>query len=329
MFASATHSALRPTLSALAFFLPLGVALGAQAAESCGEESCPKGFVCEMVPAPCPEIACVEGSCPPCGASVPACRPASCQSDSDCGDGMACSERRYDCGAVAPACVGDDCPTTNDEPSCAPTVEKLCVPRWQLPCNADADCGEGFSCVEREACSCPGSPGGGSGSSGSATPTEPAPNDSAPAREKAAGSEPGASAPDGCSCEPSGVKACEPRTVACVSDADCAAGWSCGDNPNGSCWANSDGEMGCTPADPPKLCIPPYSGVSDGGYGEATSGNDAPSSGNPETASEAPPRASGGGGCSVAAPGASFAGAALFGFVAAALGLLRRRKSAG
>ena len=38
----------------------------------------------------------------------------------------------------------------------------------------------------------------------------------------------------------------------------CPEGWSCIDNPNGECWASSDGSSGCTIDGPEKICAPPY-----------------------------------------------------------------------
>ena len=40
--------------------------------------------------------------------------------------------------------------------------------------------------------------------------------------------------------------------------AACPEGWTCIDNPNGVCWASSDGTSGCTTDGPEKICAPPY-----------------------------------------------------------------------
>jgi MYXO-CTERM domain-containing protein len=76
-----------------------------------------------------------------------------------------------------------------------------------------------------------------------------------------------------CGCEPTGEFACEIVETACAQDSDCPADWTCEDNPMGTCWADSEGNSGCTPADPAKLCQPPYSGVRGGdGYAQTTGG---------------------------------------------------------
>jgi hypothetical protein len=89
-------------------------------------------------------------------------------------------------------------------------------------CNDDADCGEGFYCAK------------------------------------------GASSPG---CDPSGdcpapdvveegVGTCEAAPVTCDSDADCGEYLSCQASADGVCWADTDGQSGCTEPDPnaPKYC---------------------------------------------------------------------------
>ncbi|HWA77987.1 MAG TPA: hypothetical protein VG937_36885 [Polyangiaceae bacterium] len=335
-----SHS-IRGVCSVLVLFAPLFTAQAAFAEQACGDTSCPKGFTCEMEPTGCPAIDCIDASCKPCVPStVSVCRPGSCNTDSDCADGMACAEVQQtncvgsDTGAVPPDCVDGACPEKPADVTCETTTSKLCQPRWTLSCAADADCGAGFTCKEQQQCSCSGSSGGGtpssppsagSGSSGSADPAMPAPTPSA-------SSTPPDRVPEDCSCEPSGTKACEAARVACAADSDCPSGWSCRDNPEGTCWADSNGNSGCAPADPAKLCFPPYSDlVGGGGRGIATDGAGVPTNPKGDSGSGAPESSAANGndsgGCSLGGspPGS---GAGLLGLctaLGAALGLARRR----
>jgi len=356
--------------TALAGVFWLSAVGSAAAAEPCGDTSCPKGYACEEVPAACPDIACAPGSeCPPCTDTVLACVPQPCSSDSDCESDMVCLERTSSSctGATdAPACApGESCPEFAPEPvECTTETTTQCVPRWSLPCTTAASCGEGFSCVERESCGCSGSSGGGSQGSGGAAsggatppsrpgaepaplPTEPVPpsDPDAPDSSDAADPKPvpdvppsgaaPAPLPPDCSCEPSGFKACVLDEVACDADSDCPSGWTCGDNPEGVCWASSDGSMGCEPGDPPKLCLPPYTDLGGGypGRGEDSNGDTPTSPGSPVSGPAQPPGfdeeaggepVSGGdadsGGCTLAAgptPGSGAPGLAALGALVA------------
>ncbi len=293
--------------SALAGLFWLSAVGSALAAEPCGDTSCPKGYACEEVQAGCPAIDCPPGSdCPPCAGTTLACVAEPCDSDSDCETDMVClKQTREECsGEAAPACPpGATCDAPEPKPPVCNTVStSQCVPRWSLPCSTDASCGEGFACVEQESCSCSGSAGGGSSgsggaSSGGATPpspgTDPVPpsdpddsgaEDRAPQPEPAPSEPPGFAAPaplpPDCVCEPSGKKACVPNEVACDADSDCPSGWSCADNPEGVCWSGPNGDAGCSPGDPPKLCMPPYVNLG-GGY--PARGEDSNGSGSPGT----------------------------------------------
>ena len=284
-----------------------GVASPAAAQEACGDSECPKGYACETVPAACPDIACAAGSeCPPCDGTVEQCVAQSCDSDADCDEQMVCLTRTItECAGAAPACEpGTDCGSAAPS-ECTAASYSACVPRWTLGCATAADCGDGFSCEEQVSCQCPGSPGTGAGTPGStpgSSPSSggasssgdpgspekaPAPAERPPSGAAGAGSslpQPAEPAPDadapadrappnsGCTCEPSGVKACVVIERACTADGQCPSGWSCEDNPDGVCWASPDGSTGCEPGDPPKLCLPPYRDLGGGGYGEEASG---------------------------------------------------------
>jgi hypothetical protein len=247
-------------LIALIAVAPLVVAVDARAEETCGDRSCPTGFRCETYPTACPEIDCAadSGSCPVCEPGTEAvCVPKTCGSHADCAADMLCAtEERTRCDDGAAADCGDA--REGEKPDCTPapeancTTERVsqCVPRWQLPCTSAADCGVGFTCEQRESCTCSGS----SGSGGGADPGMPTPAD---AEERAV------PAPDDCSCVPSGEFACVVIETACTGDASCPAGWTCQESREGVCWSGPEGS-GCEPADPAKLCAPPYSDLGDG-----------------------------------------------------------------
>ena len=336
-------------------------------AQQCGADAdCPKGFTCEeSIATACPDSPpCAEGEeCPASDAecvseTISSCQSIDCSSDSDCAEGMACETVTTEHCADT-ACPADgECPKT--ETSCEPESRNYCVPKYMLPCAADADCGAGFSCVELESCGCSGSSGGGGSSEpspggapsdgGGSDSFAPADPDADPAEvppSEGSGEEPAERpADDGsCACEPSGEFACVLDRIACASDADCAAGFTCEDNPEGVCWASPDGDSGCTEPDPPMLCMPPYSdlyggvGRSEGGLtGQPESPSVGPvagsDDGNPAGESDADDNAATGGeqsesgGCSLAAAGS---GSAPWGItVLALLGIvgLRRRRNA-
>ncbi len=280
-----SRTAFRTTLAALSFALPLAFGTVASAQSACGDgPACPENWECRTEPAPCLAVPCDRegGECEPvdCDDSTSSyCAPLPCTSDSQCGDGMVCySETREECES-APPCADGDCPMTDSV--CSPVTESGCVPRYMLPCEADVDCGVGFTCEAEEECACSG--GGSSGGSAGGSGAEPAPDEKAApdggAADPVPPSDGGEATPDGgtptppeCVCTPTDRKSCSLKVVACSVDEGCPAGWTCGDNPNGVCWASSDGTSGCS-ADPAKICLPPYSDVIGGGRGAAEGGD--------------------------------------------------------
>jgi hypothetical protein len=224
----------------LAFGL-LGAAAAkpAWAAESCGLD-CPLGTTCQIAPVVCAAVFCADddADCAPCDAGQPGtpyCASAACTSDSDCSDSMRCVDIGFECSsgepipAVAPSAgAGDERANLPEPPACEQRVVRQCTLRWQLPCTADADCGEGFRCEETESCSVP--------------PYDPS-----------SGEPPSSEV----TCSLSGTFACKVIETECDSDADCPADFSCLDNPNAACSVSSDGQTACGPGDPPRLCAPP------------------------------------------------------------------------
>jgi MYXO-CTERM domain-containing protein len=214
---------------------------GSAAAQECAaDEDCVKGYTCEVVGESGCGFACPDNGeeCVPppdfeCEVmQYKACVPGPCSSDADCEDGMVCHEyESFDCPAVdsggAAECPpGSECPQPEPAPApepCEPSTTTQCVPRYAVPCEVDADCGDGFGCVEDIAYSCDGSgpvPSDDPDSGGGSDPG--AGDDPAPAPEpRPAPEEPS------CSEEPLGTFHCEAREVACEADADCPSEWSC------------------------------------------------------------------------------------------------------
>ena len=303
-------------LLATALGLVVGLKTAPAAAQDCQVDTdCYRGYSCQTVEL----IGC--GGAPPCapGEECPEpepcpseqgrqCRPLPCSTNADCDEGMVCYARTTEeCSGGSPPCAGGaECPEPEPE-QCVTTTDQLCVPRYVLPCTQALDCGAGFECRARERCDCgdsvssPGSPDGGM--------SEPPPE------------------PD-CSCET--VSVCELIRTACTTVADCPEDFSCVDNPEGSCSASSDGSPPvCEPADPAKLCMPPYYDLFGGG-GVATDDGGAltPESGAPTRGTE---QSSGGdsGGCrlSPVATGGRVVPALLLGLSLLVLG--RRRVTRG
>jgi hypothetical protein len=148
------RSALAAALAVpLAGVLLLASRAGAQ--EACGDTSCGLGTACATYVQECPP--CLEGESS-CGVCEPEtlfyCTPAECESAADCASHMACVERRrQQCEGEAPSCVEGE---SDDEciarvfawraENCQTVTPLLCTPRWELPCQADADCGAKLRC---------------------------------------------------------------------------------------------------------------------------------------------------------------------------------------
>lgn len=100
-----------------------------------------------------------------------------CATDADCGQAMVCrSQTVTTCtgGAAAPVKCDPNTvcePTPVLPPTCSDSTLSQCAYRWQLPCNADADCGDGFLCQPSTMTTCSGSTPGTAGSAGTGTAT--------------------------------------------------------------------------------------------------------------------------------------------------------------
>ncbi len=238
------------------------------------DTDCPTGFSCEVMGSMGSGCVCPEGQ-PDCGCGEPTepveykgCSPKPCSTDADCGEGLECVTFEMPCAMPAIDCApGSECP--EPEP-CESGTSSQCQPKWAGTCDADADCGEGFTCKAYEECSCSGSSGSGSGGS-TPEPTDPAAPDGggAPPSEDGDSSDPIDSE---CTCAPSEEKYCEPVKTVCTSDADCPAEWECeaftvavsGGGATDTACAEGQSCEAPEPAPVPEepesesLCVPPY-----------------------------------------------------------------------
>ncbi|HEY3667190.1 MAG TPA: hypothetical protein VGL19_14370, partial [Polyangiaceae bacterium] len=111
------------------------------------DADCVKGWACQVTSSGGCGYACASGQdCPPPPDCTPppdlkSCVPGPCKADSDCAAGMICYQSSVtSCDPVPPCAPGSDCPT----PACTTTTQSACIPRYDAPCKADADCGAGF-----------------------------------------------------------------------------------------------------------------------------------------------------------------------------------------
>lgn len=206
--------------------------------DSCTSNSdCPKGMSCLALGVATPVVACISdgGACPPVATTARAvsiCQLATCQTDADCGQDMFChGETTTLCtegGTTAVKCdptAGACAPTPPSPPTtCIDTTTYQCAYKWQLPCNADADCGSGFVCQPTTSTECsasggvavaPDTTGGatsgvGGGSGGTATPLLKTPFDAGAATSTPV-----------CTTTTSFPGSCQPAVATCASDADC------------------------------------------------------------------------------------------------------------
>jgi len=133
-----------------------------------------------------------------------------CASASDCAQGMVChGENTTTCSGGTTVAVKCDpsavCPTTTpaSDPICTDTMTFLCVYDWQLPCNLDVDCGDGFLCRPATMGTCSG-----------AAPV----------------SDGGTTAPPVCVTTTSFPGSCQAKIASCTSDTDCPSIWKCVDS---------------------------------------------------------------------------------------------------
>jgi len=248
----------RALLGAAFTSLILMAAGPASAQKSCATDAdCPQGHACHSYTVANPtEPGCKPGSgaecvrpdaSPPPATTVMICEPKTCAADADCGAGMVChAETSTECSggtAVAtPACPPNQpcdagAPPPRMDPMCTTRTVKACAFPWQLPCNADSDCGVGFQCKPSVMGMCSGSagsgtatPGGSSGSGGAAGGgSAPAPGYPVPVAPPTDGGTTMPPPPPMCTTTTSYPGWCAPRVTTCVVNSDCPANWQCED----------------------------------------------------------------------------------------------------
>jgi hypothetical protein len=283
------RAAARPSLAVLAAVGALFASVAAHAGTPCTQDSdCIKGFSCQTLSVGgCaePAIACAAGEAcdastvAPIDCNVPeqhACEPGPCTTDADCASGMTClASSSKSCSSPACADPSQGCSTTV---TCTMvTGPSTCIPNYELPCTADADCGDHFTCTPGTTISCWGSGGstggaaaGGTGASGAGAPLVAEDAGSAPTT----GTPTTGTPTSGCTTMPSGTSGCVPDRINCTTDGDCPATWSCTGSLEGVATAGCatgvpsevDGAAPPTPCDPvppvstPTYCVPPSYG---------------------------------------------------------------------
>jgi hypothetical protein len=211
-------------------------------AQTCASNSdCAQGLTCQAstatptpTPACSPGAACLPTTTPP--ATSLTCLPAPCQTDTDCGQAMVChSETTTTCSggtAVAVKCAPNTVCTTTPpatDPVCTDTTTSQCVYKWQLACNADADCGTGFVCQPTTMGMCSGSgpvSGGSSSSSGTGGGSG---SGALPAPPLLPVADAGTSVPV-CVTTTSFPGSCQVEVASCTVDSDCPSIWKCVDS---------------------------------------------------------------------------------------------------
>jgi hypothetical protein len=218
-------------------------------ARTCAAGSdCPRGFECVQ----------------PGSGAAGLCLATSCVVDSDCAPG-------FRCGPAGTQCVT---PADGGRASCSPRTN--CTPEWQVPCQADADCGTGYTCSGTAGLyECGSSKNDPVPSYATATtvacsdvPGPPDPRDCtafdggcsplpAPFR-------PSPSCDAGTTCVLVSWKTCETtRDTSCRTKAECPSGWSCACppcGPGGLLSPSDAGALACSPS-----CAPPNSDLANGG----------------------------------------------------------------
>lgn len=238
------------------------------AQEPCGDDTCPAGYTCELTA----YESCSGGCAPSPGPGEPgdcssftcetisyeSCQRAACETDADCGEGMVCHTLLIDQSPSTPySCApGGACEPPAPQAPAEPLELKQCAPRSELPCESNSDCGEGFDCVPSVSCTCAGATPTGPApalqpteqeDTGSELPSDPAPPGDLPLPPAADGGAAPPLPPDDCTCGPTGANYCQLQVVPCATDAECPTGWACIAGPS-SCWADSEGNSGCEPA---------------------------------------------------------------------------------
>ena len=195
------------------------------------------------------------------------CEPAPCDSDADCGDEMICIEYidEWCSGSDIAVCDEDDdnCVVPEQqEPVCGTDIHKKCGYKYEAACEADDDCGEGFTCEAIEICSC----------SSSAVDTDMG-EDIDMDGGVAAGED--MSGPDDafidpvepeCTCETTGETQCQMKEIECEADEDCPAGTLCDAVNDVNCMETPDGIVSCDDVTSVRYCRPEGHSLDNAGH---------------------------------------------------------------
>ena len=229
--------------------------------------------------------------------TISTCVPGPCTIDSDCAAGMIChGETVTTCsgsGATPPCEAGTKCDTSGvvTQSQCTNQIVSTCTFKWALPCNVDADCGDGFACQPSIGGVCSGGSGVG-GETGGGTSSSGTAGISGGIELLA----------DTCMTTMTYPGSCHSLVEACQADTDCPSTWVCQDNTvpgagtggtagaggativpvptdggppprSGGAVSTSGGGADVAPPLNSKMCVAPYSapiGVKDGGAGGRT-----------------------------------------------------------
>lgn len=155
----------------------------------------------------------------------------------------------------------------------------MCTPRYLLPCQSAADCGDGFTCEEQmSGCSSPGSNG--------ASDPVPGGADAAPAPAGGSAGVPSEPVPvPACDPQPTGQFQCVVKPLTCNTTAQCPAGWSCEQDvvaTEPACAPNTNCAARPAPNPVPARCRPPYYGAVDSGGLETPTSSNGQGTGTPK-----------------------------------------------
>ncbi len=199
------------------------------------------------------------------------CQRRQCEADADCGEGFLCDvQTSTECSVEV--CAGEECPQGGEEPVCNGVTAGECRFRFERSsCTADADCGEGFTCIQGESTYdvCDDDESGAAGGSGVASAGGPSVDPvvvtgvgggagiPSTGTTTAAGGTDAVGMPGGCHTETHSYSYCQLNEVPCSDDSDCADDLFCDINDSADCYIATTGAVVCNnPAVAERVCKP-------------------------------------------------------------------------